>query len=164
MTRDEEFHSFFAAESGRLRRLGIFLTGDPEQAADLAQEALARTYRHWRRVARGDPGPYARRILVNLVRSRHRRAVLQRRHNDLAIDPVHHDNPRVEEWLRVTDALKQLSPLRRAVIVLRFYEDMSEADIAAVLDRPLGTVKSDIHRGLKALRPLLEDTTKRETA
>lgn len=163
MTRDEGFRLFFVAESDRLRRLGIFLTGDPEQAADLAQEALARTFRHWRRISGDNPGPYARRILVNLVRSRHRRALLQRRHNDLAIDPVVHDNPRVEEWLRVTNALKQLPPLRRAAIVLRFYEDMSEADIAAVLDRPIGTVKSDIHRGLKALRPLLEETTERET-
>lgn len=163
MTRDEEFRSFFAAESDRLRRLGIFLTGNPHQAADLAQEALARTYRHWRRIAAGDPGPYARRILVNLVRSRHRRSVLQRRHDALAIDPVARDNPRIEEWLRVTNALKQLPPARRAAIVLRFYEDMSEADIAAVLDRPVGTVKSDIHRGLKALRPLLEEN-ERETA
>ena len=162
MTRDEEFRSFFAAESDRLRRLGIFLTGDADQAADLAQEALARTYRHWRRIAGGDPGPYARRILVNLIRSRHRRTLLQRRHGELALDPVTHDNPRVEEWLRVTEALKKLPPLRRAAIVLRFYEDMSEADIAAVLERPVGTVKSDIHRGLKALRPMLEEN-ERET-
>ncbi len=158
MTRDEAFRSFFAAESERLRRLAVFLTGDAEQAADLAQEALALTYRHWRRISGDAPGPYARRILVNLVRSRHRRSLLQRRLQESAIDPVIHDNPRVEEWLRVMSALRQLPPMRRAAIVLRFYEDMSEADISTILDRPLGTVKSDIHRGLKALRPLLEET------
>ncbi len=119
MTRDEEFRSFFAIESDRLRRLGIFLTGDADLAADLAQEALARTYRHWRRISGDAPGPYARRILVNLVRSRHRRTILQRRHEGVAIDPTTRDTPRVEEWLRVTNALKQLPPLRRAAIVLR---------------------------------------------
>lgn len=156
--RDEQFGSFFLAESERLRRLGVWLTGDPERAADLAQEALARTYRHWRRIREHDPGPYARRILVNLVRSQHRRSLVARRHEQKPADLVTGEAPRVDEWLRVTEALKTLSPMRRATVVLRFYEDMSEADIARALDRPLGTVKSDIHRALAKLRPLLEET------
>jgi RNA polymerase sigma-70 factor (ECF subfamily) len=57
----------------------------------------------------------------------------------------------------VAEALKVLSPIRKATIVLRFYEDMPEAQIAEVLDRPLNTVKSDIRRALQALRPLLEE-------
>ncbi|MGH2748985.1 MAG: SigE family RNA polymerase sigma factor [Actinomycetota bacterium] len=156
--RDEQFGSFFLAESERLRRLGVWLTGDPERAADLAQEALARTFRHWRRIREQDPAPYARRILVNLVRSQHRRTLLERRHEQKPDGFVAGEATRVDEWLRITEALKALPPMRRATIVLRFYEDMSEADIARALDRPLGTVKSDIHRALAKLRPLLEET------
>jgi DNA-directed RNA polymerase specialized sigma24 family protein len=58
--------------------------------------------------------------------------------------------------LRISKALKVLPALRRAAVVLRFYEDMSEADIARTLDRPIGTIKSDIHRGLARLRRELE--------
>lgn len=161
--RDSEFTSFFQAESEKLRRLAAFLTGDSSGAADLAQEVLVRTYRHWGRIRNEDPGPYARRILVNLVRRQHRRSLLERRHEQSQAPLQAVNGGRVEDWLRVTTALKQLPPARRAVIVLRFYEDMREQDIATALDRPLGTVKSDIHRGLAKLRRLLEDA-ERETA
>jgi RNA polymerase sigma factor (sigma-70 family) len=67
----------------------------------------------------------------------------------------------VDELLRLSAALKTLPPMRRATIVLRFFEDMSEADIARTLDRPLGTVKSDLHRGLARLRALFEQTKER---
>ena len=162
-TRDEEFRAFFVAEGENLRRFGVFLTGDAEKGADLAQEAMARTYRHWKRIRNEDPGPYARRTLVNLVRSAHRRSLVERRHREDRKHEDFHiqsDSGRVDEWLRISEALKSLPPMRRAVVVLRFYEDMSEADIARVLDRPLGTVKSDLHRALNKLRPLLEDPSK----
>lgn len=155
--RDDQFAAFFSAESERLRRLGIFLTGDAEEGAELAQEAMARTYRHWWRVRDEDPGPYARRILVNLIRSRHRRALLEKRHQQRIRDSVPSETWKVDEWLRVSEALHRLSPIRRAVVLLRFYEDMSLEDIARTLDRPLGTVKSDMHRALAQLRPLLEN-------
>ena len=161
--RDDAFHRFFIREGERLRRLGLLMTGDPERAVDLAQEALARTYRHWGRIRHEDPGPYARRILVNLVRSAHRRRLLELRHNRPALEVVDSRSPQVDEYLRVTEALKALPPIRRATVVLRFYEDMSEAEIARVLDRPLGTVKSDIHRSLKKLKDLL-DESERESA
>jgi RNA polymerase sigma-70 factor (sigma-E family) len=161
--RDSEFAAFFEAESERLRRLAAFLSGDPSGAADLAQEALVRTYRHWGRIRNESPGPYARRILVNLIRRNHRRNVLARRHEETV--PTLHvaGQERVDDWLQVTDALKKLPPMRRAAIVLRFYEDMTEDQIAVTLDRPLGTIKSDIHRGLAKLRELLE-REERETA
>lgn len=159
--RDEEFRAFFVAESERLRRLALYLTGDADRAADLAQEALVRTYRHWGRIRNDDPGPYARRTLVNLVRSAHRRSILERRHREEHAEAaVASSGPRVDEWLRVSQALKTLPPTRRAVVVLRFYEDMSEAQIAHVLDRPIGTVKSDIHRALAKLRPLLDESSR----
>lgn len=154
--RELEFRDFFQAEAERLRRFALYLTGDREQAADLVQEALVRMYRHWGRIRNSDPGPYARRIVVNLVRSAHRRSLLEREHEETRRDlaPMM-DSASVEEWLRVTEALKTLSPIRRAVVVLRFYEDLTEPQIAQVLDRPVGTVKSDLHRALAKLRPLL---------
>lgn len=157
-TREEEFRAFFMSEGEKVRRLAVFMTGDADRGADMAQEALARIYRHWGRIKNHDPGPYCRRILVNLVRSAHRRSLLERKHAEgrprgEAITQDH--NRRVDDWLQLAPALKQLPPMRRAVIVLRFYEDMTEAQIAHVLDRPLGTVKSDIHRGLAKLKALL---------
>ena len=158
--RDAEFREFFLAESDRLRRFAAFLTGDADSAADLAQEALARTYRQWNRIRNEDPGPYARRCIVNLVRSNHRRALLALRHQRQTRDVEESPSGRVDEWMRVSRALRQLSPIRRATVVLRFYEDLSEAEIARVLDRPVGTVKSDLHRGLAKLRTLLEQPEK----
>jgi RNA polymerase sigma-70 factor (sigma-E family) len=158
--RDREFHAFFNAEAESLRRLAVWLTGDAERGADLAQEALARIYRHWGRIKSEDPGPYARRTLVNLIRSAHRRSIVERRYQESQEKEraiVESSSGRVDEFLRVSRALRTLPPIRRAAIVLRYYEDMSEAEIARVLDRPVGTVKSDIHRGLAKLRPLLEE-------
>jgi RNA polymerase sigma-70 factor (sigma-E family) len=163
-TRDEEFRNFFAAESDRLRRLATFMTGDAERGAELAQEALVRTYRHWGRIRNEDPGPYSRRILVNLIRSAHRRSLLERtRPPDLPQELDEGHVSRVNEWLNVSRALMHLSPVQRATVVLRFYEDLPEAEIGRVLDRPVGTVKSDLHRALKKLRPLLEGTEARHT-
>jgi RNA polymerase sigma-70 factor (sigma-E family) len=158
--RDAEFEPFYAAEAGRLRSLALLLTGDRDHAADLTQEALLRTYESWPRI-RTDPGAYTRRALVNLYRNWIRRRILERRHRNaaLALDERSWPNS-PEDALRVADVLRVLSPIRRATVLLRFYEDMSEAQIADVLGRPIGTVKSDIHRALKTLRPLLEDDIK----
>ncbi|HVM34942.1 MAG TPA: SigE family RNA polymerase sigma factor [Actinomycetota bacterium] len=159
--QDDEFAAFFSAHAEGLRRLGVFLTGDAEQGADLAQEALVRTYRHWRRIRGEDPLPYAKRTLVNLVRSAHRRRMVARAYAERLAPPPPGEPSRaseVEAWLTVADALRSLPPQRRAAIVLKFYDDMSEADIARTLDRPVNSIKSDIHRGLKKLRPLLQAT------
>lgn len=158
-TRDNEFREFFAHETERLQRFATMLVGDPNEAAELAQEALVRVYKRWGRVREGSPGAYARRTVLNLVRSAHRYNKL-RRERPLPTGPEAADSHavRVEEWLRVSTALAELSPVRRATILLRFYEDMSEHEISRELDRPLGTVKSDIHRALRQLRPLLEES------
>jgi RNA polymerase sigma-70 factor (sigma-E family) len=165
-TRERQFHAFFNAEGESLRRLGVWLTGDADKGADLAQEAMARTYRHWGRIKNEDPGPYARRTLVNLVRSAHRRNVVERRYLEThPRDPsiAESSSGQVDDFIRIAQALKSLPPIRRAAIVLRFYEDMSEAEIARVLDRPIGTVKSDIHRALAKLRPLLDEPAGADT-
>jgi RNA polymerase sigma-70 factor (sigma-E family) len=156
--REREFHDFFVAERHDLQRFATLLTGDPVRAADLAQEALVRMYQRWGSIRRDDPGPYARRIVVNLIRSEHRRSKV-RELNPVGTPGASPDpSQRVEDWLRISTALKVLPPVRRAAIVLRYYEDLSERQIAATLDRPLNTVKSDLRRGLAELRDVLQTT------
>ena len=153
--RDEEFELFYDAQVAALRRLALFVSAGAADADDLAQEALLRTYTAWSRIRGADPGPYARRTLVNLCRSDHRRRLLARR--STALPDAWTLQPDVAEALDVAKALAVLSPIKRAVVVMRFYEDMSEADIAEVLDRPLNTVKSDLRRALTRLRAELDE-------
>lgn len=148
------------AEASRLRRLGIMLTGDAERGADLAHDALIKTYAAWARIRSDDPGPYARRALVNLSRSAYRRRMLALRKAPPPPRDVVDHGARVDEALRVATALSVLPPIRRAVVLLRYYEDMPEAQIAATLDRPLNTVKSDLRRALEKLRPMLDDNVR----
>jgi RNA polymerase sigma-70 factor (sigma-E family) len=155
--RDEQFRSFYAAEADSIHRLALFMTGDYDRSADLAQEALLRAYRAWARIREEDPGPYVRKTLVNLVRNDYRKRMTEWRHREEPPPPFEDPGPRVDEALRVAEVLKALSPIRRAVVVLRFYEDLPEAEIARILDRPIGTIKSDLHRALKRLRPMLHD-------
>jgi len=162
-SRDAEFRSFYLAQAGQIRQLALFLTGDVGAADDLAQESLLRAYRHWHRIKRDDPAPYVRRIVVNLHRNRIRRAIVERRHRPSAPEPSGEHAPEVDEALRVARALGRLSPVRRAAVVLRYYEDLPEAEIARVLDRPIGTIKSDLHRALRQLKPLLEDDIRETT-
>jgi RNA polymerase sigma-70 factor (sigma-E family) len=150
---DLQFREFFAAEYGRLRGLGYLLTSDWGQAEELAQDALVRTYRAWPRVRGHDrPGAYARKVLVNRHRSLLRRAKVEARH--LA-------GRRVEEAVQpelgtdglvLWSAVRRLPARQRAVLVLRYHQDLPEAEVARLLGLPLGTVKSLAHRGLARLR------------
>lgn len=158
--RDDEFKEFYCAHIAGLRRLALFVSANPTDAEDLAQEALLKAYNAWPRIRKTDPGPYVRRTLVNLCRSSHRRRALERRKaHQLDLSCL---QPDVAEMISVAQALSILSPIRRAVVVMRFYEDMSEREIANVLDRPLNTVKSDLRRALTRLRAELEEGVKAE--
>ena len=148
--RDAEFKSFYYAQVAGLRRLALFVSASHPDAEDLTQEALLKAYTAWPRIRNADPGPYVRRTLVNLCRNHHRRKALERRKAPAPEVPTL--QPDVAEVMRVAQALSVLSPIKRAVVVMRFYEDMSEADIAWILDRPLNTVKSDLRRALVRLR------------
>lgn len=158
--RDAEFRDFYVTEAPRLRRLGIMLTGEVERGADLAQDAMVKTYIAWHRIRSDDPAPYAKRTLVNLCRSSYRRRMLEIRKMPHPLRDVTDQGQRVDEALRVATALSVLTPIRRAVVLLRFYEDMSEAEIARTLDRPLNTIKSDLRRALERLRPVLDDNVR----
>jgi RNA polymerase sigma-70 factor (sigma-E family) len=161
--RDADFKAFYESEGRRVRELAYFLVGDRHLAADLSQEAFLRAFRSWNRIKKKDPGPYVRRALVNLCKNSHRRRAVEKKHWGSAPSAIGSTaGPNVEEKARVVEALRELSPMRRAAVLLRYYEDLSDEQIAATLDRPLGTVKSDIRRSLEQLRPLLDESV-RET-
>ncbi|HEY7876560.1 MAG TPA: SigE family RNA polymerase sigma factor [Actinomycetota bacterium] len=155
--RNTAFTAFFEAEGKRLQRFASFMCGDPDLAADLTQEALLRTYGAWRSIRGAEPGPFARRIVVNALRDKQRRDRVRRLRPIASLPEVDPADPSASlDWLVVAALLRTLPAIRRAVVILRFYEDMTEQQIADALDRPLGTVKSDLHRALAALRPLLQ--------
>ena len=153
---DAEFSEFFASQYARLCWLGLLLTGSRAEAEELAQEALVRTWWRWRLVRRpADPASYARRVLVNRHRSLRRRAAVEARW--LARSrPEEVALPAGDERAMVLwQAVRALPQRQRAVLVLRFHQDLPEAEVARLLGLPLGTVKSLGHRALARLRQRL---------
>jgi RNA polymerase sigma-70 factor (sigma-E family) len=150
--RDTEFKEFFEAEFRPLRRLGYLLTGDWAEAEDLAQEAMVRTYRAWSSIReRERPGAYARSVLANHRRSLLRRSMVAQKHAErLRAESYAPDLG--EDGMMLWDAIRSLPARQRTALVLRFYEDLPESEIAQILDAPVGTVKSLVHRGLQKLR------------
>jgi RNA polymerase sigma-70 factor (sigma-E family) len=165
---DVEFREFFAAQYERLCWLGLLLTGDQAEAEELAQEALVRTWWRWAVHRPNDPAAYARKVLLNRRRSLLRRAGVESRFlartKAETVPP-----PGGEDAMVLWEAVQGLPPRQRAVLVLRFHEDLTEAEVARLLGLPLGTVKSLAHRGLARLRDRLgapdldPTTTRRET-
>jgi RNA polymerase sigma-70 factor (sigma-E family) len=153
---DREFLDFFADQFWSLRRVGYLLTGDWDQAEELAQEAMARTFAAWPRVRGYDrPAAYARKVLVNRHRSLLRRAVVEARHA-LTSRPQQWQEPDFGgDDLVLWRALQRLPARQRTAIVLRYYLDLPEAEVARLLGVPVGTVKSLVHRGLARLRDRL---------
>lgn len=152
---DRAFRAFFDAEFGALRRVAFLLTGDWGEAEDLAQETMVRVYRAWDTIReRGRPAAYARAVLVNRHRSLLRRARVEAKH---LVARAHQSSvPEVgEDAVVVWQALWKLPAREREVLVLRYYEDMPQAEIADALDIPVGTVKSLTHRALGRLRTVL---------
>lgn len=162
MGHDGDFQEFFASQYGSLCRLGYWLTGDRDQGEELAQEALVRAYWRWAIVRRLDrPLDYARKVLVNRYRSLLRRALVEARHAGRVrppadLEPADHDGSLVL-WA----AVRRLPPRQRAVVVLRYQEDLPEAEVARLLGLSVGTVKSTTSRALAKLRaelgPLASD-------
>lgn len=150
---DEEFAEFARASWRRLLHAAFLLTGDRHAAEDAAQTALVRTYASWSRIRNRDAYSYARSILANHVTDRWRRPIREYATADMPDTPHSRDvadDVTHRRWL--VDALAALTPKERAVIVLRHYFDITEADVARELDMPLGTVKSLNARGLAKLR------------
>ncbi|MEV1329129.1 SigE family RNA polymerase sigma factor [Micromonospora costi] len=151
---EEEFREFVAARSGALLRTAYLLAGDWATAEDLLQTALTKTYLAWRRLGGIEAvEPYARRVLVNTSTSWWRRRWHGERPTDVlperaGADEIEQQLDRDLLWRH----LRALPSRQRAVLVLRFYEDMSEAQTAALLGISTGTVKSQTSRALATLR------------
>jgi RNA polymerase sigma-70 factor (sigma-E family) len=153
-TEDEEFRDFMRGRWPATVRLAYGLTGDLGHAEDVAQAAFARAYASWGRVTRaGDPDAYLRRIVVNENRRRFRkRRVAEDLPGTLPERGVPDGAEDFDERAALLTALGRLGPRQRAVVVLRYWMDMSEAETARALDCSVGTVKSQASRALAALR------------
>lgn len=149
-----DFESWLVAREPALHRLAALLTDDRHAAQDLVQATLAKMYLAWPRLRdRHQVDAYARRVLVNEHRSAWRRPWRRRERvtdavPDVPVDAVEPDGRREAVWALV----QTLPPKQRAVVVLRYYEQLSEAEIADVLGIAPGTVKSQASRALATLR------------
>jgi RNA polymerase sigma-70 factor (sigma-E family) len=153
VTRGDDFDDFVRGTSTRLLRTAVLLTGDRPAAEDLVQEVYERVYVRWRWIHTA-PEAYARKTLTNLVANRWRRR--GRRPESLVSE--HPDQPtpdRTDDIVardQLVTALQELPARMRAVIVLRYYEDLTEAQTAEALGCSVGTVKSQTSRALGRLR------------
>ena len=163
--RDRAFGAFVAARSPALLRTAYLVTGHRQSAEDLLQTALAKTYLAWNRI----DGPesveaYVRRVMVTTHISWWRR----HKGRELTTDPhveapparlsgegAPSANDAVDERDRIWTALRELPDRQRTVLVLRYYEDLTEEEIAHLMGCSRGTVKTHASRGIAALRALL---------
>jgi RNA polymerase sigma-70 factor (sigma-E family) len=149
----EDFSAFVVSRWPGLVRLAFGLTGDTWAAEDIAQATLARAYVAWRRVSRADdPDAYLRRILINTSHRRFRRHRVAEQPGDPPETAVEGPADLVGERAALLDALRQLPPRQRAVVVLRYWEDLTDAQIGAALGCSPGTVRSQLSRALAKLR------------
>ena len=157
--RAEDLGAFIDARSGSLLRFAYLLTGDHDLAEDLLQNSLIKVYLSWNSIRdRGALEAYTRTVMTHTQLSWWRRPA---RREVLGVEPTERavrDHLNVREGMPVDERdelwllLATLGPRQRAVLVLRFYEDLSEAEIARVLGCTTGTVKSQLSRGLARLR------------
>jgi len=161
-----EFDDFVRSSSAALLRTAFLLTNDRGQAEDLLQVSLVRTAAHWR-VARHNPMSYARRVLVNLAKNRWRD--MSRRPNEAQdLEGIELPQSPGDDVVVQRDALAtlvaSLPMAQRKVLVLRYFEDLSVAEVAVILGCGEGTVKSRTNRALSRLRELLaaQETDKAE--
>jgi RNA polymerase sigma-70 factor (sigma-E family) len=157
---EAEFVAFYDARSEWLRATAYLLCGDRHLAEDLTQNTFTKLYRAWPRIERRDTmDRYAQRVLLNVYLDERRRPW----HREVAttpespdLDRVAGDEPHTEQWPELRTALMCLPPRQRAVLVLRFWADLSVEQVADALGCSTGTVKSHTARGTARLRELLD--------
>jgi RNA polymerase sigma-70 factor (sigma-E family) len=142
------FEEYVAARYPALRRLAYLLCGDWGEAEDLVQVALVHCPRRWSRISADDPHAYVRRAVVNGASTWRRRRRIEVELPESLPAPDH----RSDDRLTLVASLRQIPLQQREVLVLRYFEGLSESEIAAELGVPPGTVKSRAARGLAALR------------
>jgi RNA polymerase sigma-70 factor (sigma-E family) len=153
VSSDQEFAELAADRMPALLRYAHLLTGERARAEDLVQSALAAAYRHRRRIDPATAEAYVRKAVLNAYLSWWKRGRSRERVTDRPPDRPQPDSAAaVDERDAMWSALATLPPRQRAVLVLRYYEDLSEAEIARVLDIAPGTVKSQAAKALASLR------------
>ncbi|WP_101258423.1 SigE family RNA polymerase sigma factor [Streptomyces barkulensis] len=151
---EAEYRQYVADRWPRMLRTAYLLTGNHHDAEDLAQVALAKAYTGWERVQRAaDPDAYVWRIMINANADRLRRLKVREWLTDRFPERQSADRAdRIVDRSLLMEALGRLPARQRAVVVLRFLEDRSESEVAAVLGTGVGTVRSHTARALARLR------------
>src|SRR5262245_60457567 len=156
MDADDSFVEFVSASWTRLFRMAYLLAAEDQAAAeDLLQTAMEKTYARWSRVSRMEaPEAYVRKVMVNTIISRWRRPGWGREwvRSTLPERPLPPEDSGVVDHALVWPLVRALPDRQRAVVVLRYYEDLTAAQTADVLGCSVGTVKSQAHDALLALR------------
>ena len=161
-----EYTEFFENRLRRSLRLAYVMCGNEQEAEDIVAEAFARMYVPWMQGEIEEPVAYLRRAIANQVNSRWRHKDVERRYDTRVKTLWKSESPAADEAIAARDAvhiaMASLPEKQRMVIALRYLEDLSEAETAAILDLNVGTVKSHASRGLQRLREALAETA--ETA
>ncbi|MBC7631033.1 SigE family RNA polymerase sigma factor [Aeromicrobium sp.] len=155
--RDAEFTAYLQARQPSLLRMAYLLTGDRHQAEDILQTSLAKLYLAWDKVIdRVSVDAYMRRTMVNESNSLWRRAWKRKEYATEALpESLRHDAYDEGRIAALWDVVTSLPPKARAVVVLRYYEQLSDAETADVLGISVGTVKSHCSRAVAVLRDRL---------
>jgi RNA polymerase sigma-70 factor (sigma-E family) len=158
---DAEFLDFAEASRTRLRRTAYLMCGDWDRASDITQEALIRLYVVWPRIEKGAGlAAYARRVVVTVaIDMGRKRSSGELPDADPDVPGTSDPTAGIADRITIIQALAALPPRQRACVVLRYYEDLSVADVARVLGCREGTVKSQTARGLDTLRTALGGLT-----
>ena len=152
LNAQDQFSAFVAGRGAALQRTAYLLTGDWALAEDLLQTALAKSYLAWGRIRHDDPEGYVRKVLANTHASWWRRKWRGEAATEVLPDTAADDWSSVDDAVSLAAALRRLPPRQRAVVVLRFHEDLTEQAVAAALGISVGTVKSQTSKALATLR------------
>ena len=159
--RDADFAEYFAARSDAMRRSAFLLCGDWHRAEDLTQTAFTKLYLAWHRISRHEVlDAYVRRMLIRTFLDERRLSWWRRvRVTDAPIESATPERD-PDNRIAVLAALSTVPPRQRAVLILRYWEDLSIEDTAELLECSAGTVKSQAARGLQTLRSHLSPATR----
>ncbi|WP_163512533.1 SigE family RNA polymerase sigma factor [Fodinicola acaciae] len=161
----QRFAEFVAARTPALMRLAYLLTGDQHAAEDLLQTALTKAMVRWRTLQRDDPEAYVRRVMYHEQVSWWRRAARRRETtvHELPDTPLADPSDQSDLRMQTRQALLRLTAKQRAVLVLRYFEDLSETQVADALGCSVGTVRSQTAKAVARLRQLAPELARMTT-